>query len=139
MRVCGMPRERSTSGSTRLEAQSRSYLRLCAQVESVNQQTQAAQKDRWRQVGGDHIRDSDGWSQTAIAACEVLNPSCQQHVQKRSTYLFAASGAGARHRCAKLRDLLTAMRTARQMREHRLPTEHARARGHRLILKCDGH
>src|SRR5713226_9248104 len=70
---------------------------------------------------------------------EVLNDSRQQHVQESSTNLFAASAAGARRRLANLRDILAAMRTARQMREHGLPTVHACARRHGLALKRDRH
>src|SRR5712692_11579436 len=164
-----MPRERSISVSRRLEARSRlrqvceetllnasfraastldlrtsantrtDDLGLGAQVESVNQQTEAAQEDDRRQIGGDNGRNGNGRSQATIAAGEVLNDSCQQHVQQPSTNLFAASNAGARRRYANLRDILPAVGAARQMREHGLPTEHARARGHRLALQRDRH
>src|SRR5260370_37637690 len=73
-------------------------LRFGAQVVSVNQQAEAAQKDSWRQVRGDHGRDSNGRSEATIATGEALNDSGQQHVQLASSNLFAASGAGARCR-----------------------------------------
>src|SRR5260221_12702878 len=90
------------------------------------------------EIGGNHRRNRYRYGEGTIPRGKILNDARQQHIQQPPANLLAASQALA-GRQMNLRDILTAMGAASQVREHRFPTEHARARRNGLALKRDRH